>query len=349
MVSPPTHNVVVRVMCCIERVVRLLCHLAAAGVLMWDAHVGNFGGFSDEDVRALDWADVVVMEEPPVRVMRHLMQAGFKNFTDNLGCLHYADSHMVTHREWVPIVSAVQITLQCWFDLHGGNLPGGLNELGASLRACGVEAIVAVNAAGAEIPSRGSMPVGRLIHADTMSVGSLRYVDPRTQSMVNEWNHISRAVRRRVFEDMRGRFAMPSLYTVVPRRRRSDHLRGRSGASEMGTDDYRKVYAVSGYIWEYIQHFHHRHSSQPPPKSFTNEHEFQLWVFHKIRRRIGGKLPTEEELWCSMWAILRRYWAQRRVGFPECGWRGWYFSEHDFLLMECAARCAFSQGFGVVP
>ena len=187
-----------------------------------------------------------------------------------------------------------------------------------------------------------------MINADTMSVESLRYVDPRTLLWVDEWNQFTRAVRHRVFEDLRGRFAMPSLYTVVPRRRRSDHLCGRSGASEMHTDDYRKLYAVSRYIWEYIQQFHQRHSSQPPPKSFTNEHEFELWVFKKMRRRIVGKTPTEEELWSSIWSILRQYWAPRRVGFPECGWRGWYFSEHDFLSMECAARCAFSEGFGVV-
>ncbi len=125
MLSPPTNSVVVKIMCCIERVVRLLCHLAAAGVQMWDAHVGNFGGFSDEDVRVPEWADVVVMEEPPVREMRHLMQAGFKKFTNDVGCLDYSDSQLVTHRGWVSIVSAVQIRLQAWFDCPCGNLQGG--------------------------------------------------------------------------------------------------------------------------------------------------------------------------------------------------------------------------------
>jgi hypothetical protein len=67
-----------------------------------------------------------------------------------------------------------------------------------------------------------------------------------------------------------------------------------------------------------------------------------------MRHHIVGKMPTEEELWSHTWSILRHFWAPRRVGFPECGWHGWHFSEHDFLSMEYATRHAFRQGFGVV-
>jgi hypothetical protein len=138
------------------------------------------------------------------------------------------------------------------------------------------------------------------------------------------------------------------LYTNEPKRRRSEYSCGRSGDAEMHSEDYRKLYAVSRYIWEYIQQFRHRHSSQPPPKSFTDKHEFEHWLFKKMRHHIVGKMPTEEELWSHTWSVLRHFWAPRRVGFPECGWHGWHFSEHDFLSMEYATRHAFRQGFGVV-
>jgi hypothetical protein len=101
-------------------------------------------------------------------------------------------------------------------------------------------------------------------------------------------------------------------------------------------------------VWQCIQHdrFRERFESQPPPKAYSDVHKFEQWLCKKIRQRIAGSKPTEAQLWSHLMSGMRQEWRRRGEGLPECGWRGWHFAECGFVELECAARGAFSAGWG---
>ncbi len=165
---------------------------------------------------------------------------------------------------------------------------------------------------------------------------------------------MSNAVEDPVFRELRERFANTSLYTDCPNKPWSDHTQGRSGSAEIPRDEYLKIYAVSVCVWSYIQQypFCYRFAAQPPPKAYSDKREFQQWLFRKMKKCMASKnqrSPTDHEYWTYLMLILRRAWTSSRGRDPQCGWKGWSFTEQDFTRLERVMRHAFSTGFGVLP
>ncbi len=351
MLAVPTHEVAVVFVSTIELVVSLLCKLAANGIEIRDAHPGNFGMFAGDDVRVIDWADAFVDDKPeaPWQIWRKA-SIGFRRFKRHTEGPHRLNAHVTTHPEWAPIVQAIQAVLEQWQGEHHHDPLRWLNRLGDRLAACAFDANLAE--AGSDSSGAGAdfAPACTIVTLDATSADQWLYVAPNSETWVDEWHRITSAVQHSAFADIRARLARRSLYTNDPKRLRSEYDQGRSGSAEIPHEEYKKIYAVSVYVWQYIQHdrFRERFESQPPPKAYSDVHKFEQWLFKKIRQRIAGSKPTEAQLWSHLMSALRQAWGRRGQGLPECGWRGWHFAESDFVELERAARGAFSAGWGVL-
>ncbi len=59
------------------------------------------------------------------------------------------------------------------------------------------------------------------------------------------------------------------------------------------------------------------------------------------------RIPEEDECWTYVMSALQQAWVPRGQGLPECGWKGWHFSEAEFAELERVTRGAFSVGWAV--
>ncbi len=260
------------------------------------------------------------------------------------------NTNVVMHVAWTPIFERVNAILREWADWHHHDPFAAFDKLEDRLRRCVGDANLNIEETESSSPAVPRVPLEIVGELETVDGESWDWVNPESEAWLEEWKRTTRAVQHNAFADIRVRFARPSLYTNHPKRHRSAYAQGRSGDAEMKETDYKKIYAVSLFIWRYIQgdEFRQRHAAQPPPKSFLDSGEFGKWLFGKLKNHLDIQTQPEARLWSTTWTILREAWASKGVGFPSCGWTGWHFSEAEFCRLEIATQNAFEDGFGVI-
>ena len=337
----------------ISRVVSLLCTLAADGVSLRDTHPGNFGLFGDGDVRVIDWADAEFHNKPGLpSLIWDLARPGFRKFRRVTTAKVALHGGVAVHPSWVPILGHLCDALGRWQSVHYSDPVNGLGQL--PLLCDLPESVLPESAARSSAGGVNSASASTIATRRATSGDRRPHIISDGPASVGVRGTMSNAVAESFFVDLRARIAKTSLYTDFPNRPYWEHAQGRSGNAEIPRDEYLKIYAVSGFVWYYIQQkpFCHRFSEQPPPKAYSDRREFTTWLFRKMKACIasnGGLALADDAYWTALMVILRQAWQTSGGRDPQCNWKGWWFLDKEFDRLESVLRDEFSRGFGVPP